>query len=259
MFKVKHFFLVFYLNLLKKVLNFLDKELARLNPDHILNQQIFLELDPRKILENQFKPGSDLSILQIGANDGVSFDDLDTFMSARNCLGVMIEPIKEYYAELVDNFSNYPNIQKLNIAIHAELDKISLHKVNKNSYYKYPNWVKGIASVYSSHLLKLGINENDIEKVEVDAFNLMTIIKQYFKGTQIDYLQIDVEGYDFEIIKMIDFAFAQPRVIKFEYVNLCTTDLSDVITTLKVNGYFLLKTSEDIYAFNIKSVLLNDK
>lgn len=36
----------------------------------------------------------------------------------------------------------------------------------------------------------------------------------------LDYLQIDTEGFDDEIIKMIDFSIIKPKLIKFELVHL---------------------------------------
>ena len=46
----------------------------------------------KKILENSFPVGSKFTILQVGANDGVSFDFLHEIIKTRTT-GVMIEPV----------------------------------------------------------------------------------------------------------------------------------------------------------------------
>ena len=42
---------------------------------------------------------------------------------------------------------------------------------------------------------------------------------EYVKSsvTEIDFLKIDVEGYDFNVIKGNDFSFVKPRVILSEF------------------------------------------
>ena len=41
----------------------------------------------------------------------------------------------------------------------------------------------------------------------------------------LDYLQIDTEGYDVEILKMIDFNIIMPKLIRFECSNLKKSEL----------------------------------
>jgi len=54
-------------------------------------------LNCRLILENNYKQESSFNFIQVGANDGVSFDFLYDFLIKRNSKGIVIEPIKEYY------------------------------------------------------------------------------------------------------------------------------------------------------------------
>ena len=52
----------------------------------------------KKILEYNFR--NKINFIQVGANDGVSFDFLFDFLNTRNSEGLVIEPIKEYFLEL---------------------------------------------------------------------------------------------------------------------------------------------------------------
>lgn len=61
----------------------------------------------KKILEKNFKENSSFSFIQVGANDGVSFDYLFEIVTNRNSKGIVIEPIKEYYDELVKNYESF--------------------------------------------------------------------------------------------------------------------------------------------------------
>jgi hypothetical protein len=53
------------------------------------------------------------------------------------------------------------------------------------------------------------------EKIKVRGFN--SVVEEY-KFQKVDFLTIDAEGMDSEIIKSIDFSFVRPKVICFESV-----------------------------------------
>jgi transcription antitermination factor NusG len=48
----------------------------------------------KRSLEKTFKTNKEFSFIQVGANDGISFDDLYDFVTKRKSFGVVIEPVK---------------------------------------------------------------------------------------------------------------------------------------------------------------------
>lgn len=81
---------------------------------------------------------------------------------------------------------------------------------------------------------------------EVPCINLMDLIfKNNLEG--IDYLQIDAEGFDVQILKMIDFKAVSPKLIRFEYVNLTKIELVEAKDILE--DYNLKKDGSDVYAY----------
>jgi len=78
---------------------------------------------------------------------------------------------------------------------------------------------------------------------KVPTVDLNTIFKQHFKNGQVDFLTIDVEGLDFEIIKTIDFDFIKPKVICVETINY-TEDKTEkknheLINYITAKNYFV--------------------
>ncbi|WP_338733327.1 FkbM family methyltransferase [Mangrovimonas cancribranchiae] len=212
--------------------------------------------DLKRILEKNYPQKSDFNFIQVGANDGVSFDFLYHFVIKRNCSGVVIEPIAEYFEELLENYKDYENIIKVRTAVHNHLKSVQIYKIDNETFHLYPKWVKGIASFQKSNLTKFEIIKPEhIIKETVLAAPLMKIIDlDMFQ--KVDYFQVDTEGYDFEIINMIDFTKINPKIIKAEYVNLNEEDKISMEKFLKLQGYFVFKQGLDLVGIKLNKVIL---
>src|SRR5690606_12891373 len=111
----------------------------------------------RRILEKNYKNNCEFSFVQVGANDGISFDFLYHFVIKRNSTGVLVEPVKEYFDELSINYKKYNRILKVNKALHKTEKKAIIYKVDKTKIDLYPDWVKGIASFDKTNLTKFNV------------------------------------------------------------------------------------------------------
>jgi FkbM family methyltransferase len=210
----------------------------------------------KKLLEKNFKSDSDFTFIQVGANDGVSFDFLYDFVIKRKSEGIVIEPIRSYYDELVVNYSDFPNIIKVNKAIHPSEKSIVINKISPEAVDEYPNWVKGVASLNENHHLKLGIQKQHMQKEVVAADNLMAIINTNYNRKTLNYLQVDTEGYDYEVLKMLNFSVLKPDIIKYETSHISKENNEKLKTLLEKNGYFIIPEIEDNICIQLDIILL---
>ena len=84
----------------------------------------------------------------------------------------------------------------------------------------------------------------------------MDIITTNIDVTQLDYFQVDTEGFDYEVIKMIDFNVVKPRIIKYESVNLNKDDQKNIMIFLKENGYYIFQEFGDTVGFKLQEIKL---
>jgi FkbM family methyltransferase len=209
-----------------------------------------------RILNKNYPLKDNFKFLQVGANDGKSFDFLFSFVIERNTRGIVIEPVKDYYNELCENYKNYNEIKTVNKAIHKNELSITIYKIVKYKLELYPDWVKGIASTNKSHLLKFDIiNEAHISEEIVEADKLMNIIKCY-DFDYFDYFQIDTEGYDFEVLSMFDFTKYKPSMIKAEFINLTSQEKIMTKKILTNNGYYIFFEGLDIIGVDLNKIKL---
>jgi FkbM family methyltransferase len=227
--------------------------MRKLGRGKYLTRKVF---SSRRILERNFPKSTNFNFIQVGANDGVSFDSLYEIVINRKSSGLVIEPIKEYFNLLVLNYIEFENIIKENKAVHPTEKEFPIYKVKKEAYYKYPEWAKGIASFNPSHHEALNIETTDIFQVVVACDHLMNIINKNVENKEIDYLQVDTEGFDYEVVKMIDFKIIKPKIIKFESVSLSVEDIKSVNNLLKMKDYYVFQEGNDVVAVDFKKVRL---
>ena len=202
----------------------------------------------KRMMKRRFAPGGSFKFIQIGANDGVSFDDFYPFVTARKSSGLVVEPIGIYYKQLVQNYEVFPDILPIQAAIHDTEKEATIYYVNPEQLEYLSEWAAGIGSLDPNHHKKLGIDKRHVIEEKVRCLHLMDLIAahQFF---DIDMMQIDTEGYDAKVIQMIDFDRIKPKCIKYEYVNLAPAEHSSTEQLLKARGYKMLRLGIDSIAF----------
>lgn len=207
-----------------------------------------LKINFTKVRENLFAKST--QILIIGANDGLSFDDTFQEIHPNKVSGVVVEPSKKYFHLLKENLKGFSKLKFLNVAISNSNDRIKLYQLNENGIKKMPSWGKGLGSFSKNHLLKFeSIIEDDIEVESVEGKTFCQLCTENLLFN-VDYLQIDTEGFDAEIIKMIDFKNFSVKLLKFEWTNLNQVEIMEVIMILENQGFVCNKLAEDMVCYS---------
>lgn len=144
--------------------------------------------------------------IEVGANDGVSNDPIRDWVIKYKWQGILIEPVKKAFDKLIRNYDGIDGVSFENMAIdNSEVDSAILY-VPKASK---------VASFNKNHPPAKGKKE----KVKVRVSTLNKLVDKY-SISKIDLLNIDAEGYDFEVIKSIDFGKCRPSIIHYEHRHL---------------------------------------
>jgi FkbM family methyltransferase len=236
--------------IIKQVVIFLKRQVYRTGYQIKKTKNfVFLDSILLKLLD---KKGS-INFIQIGANDGKNDDPLHHFIkwNKAKVSGYVLEPVKEYYAELQKNYSGFPTIKTLNLAIHNSETEMIINRVSPQSQAVLPPFVKGIASFKKEHHIHCKVATEHIVEEKVDCISLENLMLQY-NITTVDLLQIDTEGYDAEIILNIDFKKWKPSIINFEYYvpnTMSKETFTTIIDLLHANGYEIWMEVNDITAY----------
>ncbi len=131
---------------------------------------------------------------------------------------ILVEPNKDLINKIKKNYNNMKNVYIYNNAIYYTDDEdIELYIPAKNGVM---GTVAENGLIYSdSHFSLVPMNDwgnkNNMAKITTKSITFDKICSNH-GITNIDYLQIDIEGFDSEIIKMIDFSKYKINTIRFE-------------------------------------------
>jgi FkbM family methyltransferase len=213
-------------------------------PILIRDPSLFVRSNLRYVVAHELAINPRMTFLQIGAFDGVGEDDLRELVAAHNLRGVLVEPQPEAFARLQHTYRNQPQVTLLQAAI-AETE-------GTRDLFCHRTHASMAASFDRNHLKKHGISDHDIVPQPVPCHTVASALR--VAGLDdVDMIQIDAEGYDWPIMRSIDFTRIRPRILRFEYRHMSDGDADECISHLARHGYRFILESHDIIAVRIDS------
>ncbi len=149
--------------------------------------------------------------IDIGAHEGILYSNTCFFENQLKWKGICFEPNPVSYEKLIRN-RNSVCLQKC----------ISNEKGMKQFVSHPTSWVSGLLDKYSEqHAKKWGVQnviaDHSAQVISVDCCLLNDILEQY-KIYEVDFLSIDTEGGELEILKSIDYSKYNIKVIVVENI-----------------------------------------
>lgn len=169
---------------------FIDKcDIFNINPNEV---KFYSQQDEDKyiiqyILKNKINDGT---YIEVGGCDGILYSNTKTLEDFFGFTGILIEPQPYFYSKLIKNRSQNK----------------CFNRAVSNSDYKYISFVGDNAEGGIYENTNTDIKKYNWHPYQVHNSKMKDIIKESgFK--YIDFLIIDVEGSELELLKSIDFSF----------------------------------------------------
>jgi len=186
---------------------------------------------------NYNKEDNNWNLLKIGAFTG-NCDN--SFIPKKYMKNILVEPVKEYFEDLKYNYQNYfPNytVEYVNKAISNSNGVTTIYYPTDTSKI---SWIEQCSSVSKEHILQHGY-DSIIKECKVEKITLNKLVSQY-NIKKLDFLVIDTEGHDYEILMNYDFELLKPKYIQFEYIHMdgyktWNRNYKNLCNYLEENGY----------------------
>lgn len=205
-----------------------------------MNGNFYGQFDTDKIIKEYFGEKTDGNCIEIGAVDGIYISNTLHFEQI-GWNALCIEPNPTYFESLKNNRKNC-----LNFAItNNNIDDIDFTVVTMNS--KNQSSISGLD--IDERLIKLHENlglEPTLSKINVDGRRLDWCIENFFNYETIDFISIDTEGNELDVLKSFDVNRYNIKLMVIEnnynenYVENYLTDLGWVKDKrVEVNDFYI--------------------
>ncbi len=191
------------------------------------------------------------TVIQAGANDGITHDPIHKFIKRDHWKGVLLEPQAYVFNKsLTKIYKKNKSIHTICAAIGEEDGYQKLYKIGFSNLH----WADGLAS-FSYEKIKeafdSGLVRNNCEKYNIEmplspseqivsedvvVISPLTLLERY-QIREIDLLQIDTEGFDYHVIRIFNNAGILPKAIIFENIHLSKEDSQSCQLLLDSNDY----------------------
>ena len=218
------------------------------------------------------KLGRPVTFVQVGANDGITHDPVHLFIKRDGWRGVLLEPqalLCERYLRPL--YAANPGVHVEQAAIGAAPGEATLYTLG----FSEKRWATGVAT-FERDVLQAAVNSGHIARRAVKAGDAIPAGEELIVETQVpvttpaellarygierlDVLQVDTEGYDFEVIKLFDVSRLRPAIINYESAHLSDGDAQACRALLKAEGYTTRISGGDTIAVQPEYVRLLDE
>lgn len=201
-----------------------------------------------------------ISIIQIGANDGVTNDPIGELIL--NCpegiRGLLIEPQRSAFERLSRRYARAPHITCLHAAIDRKAGTRCMYSIDRQSAAERlrRNVSDGIGSFSRRHVeTVLRANSPVLSDHEIDALITeetvpVTTLEEALSGSGFsrpDVMVVDTEGFDADIIQIALEAGIRPTLFQYEHKHLTRSARRCISNRLMREGYRLWTDHADVW------------
>jgi len=143
------------------------------------------------LVDTIFKAKTEGFFIEIGVGNGKELSNTYFFEKNRDWNGLLCEPAKQFNEAI----KSQRTVTLINKAVYTESNKV----------FEFSESIDGEFSSISEHLSENISNNQNTVKYNVETISFNDLCAQYTNGEPIDYLSVDTEGSEYEILSAIDF------------------------------------------------------
>jgi FkbM family methyltransferase len=189
----------------------------------------------------------DAVFIQIGANDGFTGDPLNHLINRPDTSwrGVLVEPVAHLFAKLSERYGHDPALRLERAAIGERDGTIEIHRLQTTADDSL--WLQQLPSLDPALLQQ---NASEFGKAElptvtevVPCLSVATLLARY-QMDRFDLLVIDVEGWDWRLLRQFDLTRLQPKLLLYEHQHLAPEERAQAHQFLAQHTYEWAETEE---------------
>jgi len=200
----------------------------------------YAEFETDKIILETYFPNAIGIMVEVGCADPEIYSMSKLFRDKGwRCIGIEPNP---YFINKQKEVGNEVYQYAVSTENKKDVDFFMVNDYGETQEFTYESF--SALKIHEGYIEKHG-NPSNIETIKVETKRLEDILKHDAKVETIDFLSVDVEGYELDVIKSIDLLKFRPTVIVLE--NYLYDENYNVF--MDENGYSLIQKVEYNYIY----------
>jgi len=195
------------------------------------------------------KNHNNISVIQIGAGDGITFDDTREYLDKYNWDAILLEANPELYQDLKSNFKDRNNYTFAENIISNRNGMVDYLIFPHNAFdeepdlpeYKYK--YKFLGSLYplkntltDDNSTNTHYRNKSSKDIKVQSLTLESFFEKY-SVKNFDILLCNLQGHDWNVLDQLDLEKYKPKFIRLDYMNLSNEHRELAAKKLRDNNY----------------------
>ena len=176
------------------------------------NFKFFSQYDEEIILWRFFKNKRRGFLVDVGAADGVRYSNSRYLIKFFDWNGILIEPHPEFQKHLHSIYAKSKNVHLCNYAV--------ANKTQTSNFYMYGKDKHAQVSTLSDEFKQRVIHTHGdkyLEPIKVETMPLKKLLVEYNSPDKIDFMSIDCEGSDMEVLQSMDWVRFEVNLVCIEH------------------------------------------
>ena len=198
------------------------------------------------------------NFVQIGSNNGKKNDPLHRYILRNGWKGILVEPEKTNFNNLKNTYGLSSGLIFENVGIGTENGEMLFYKV-KDVTEQEPGWYDQIGSFDKNIFLKNIEFGKDLDsRISIEPLPVISFDELLQKNSfrKVDLLHTDTEGFDYKILRSVDFRKYEIRMLIFEMKWMTQPELKDIVRYVRGYGYRIFRCGIDYAGVLLKQVVL---
>jgi FkbM family methyltransferase len=192
------------------------------------------------------------TFVTVGANDGVLGDPVaDLLLADPRWKGLLVEPVPSCFRRLQANYKDPERFSLEQVAVGPTAGVATFYAVSdlaREALPGLPAWTDQLGSFDRNHILKHldGVLAPFVEEIRVTVVPLVELLRVHGIDS-VQLLHIDTEGFDFEVMRSLDFNACTPTGILAEHLHLSPHARSEMKRFMEARGYDVVDCGSDYF------------
>ena len=200
----------------------------------------------------------DAVFVQVGAHDGTQLDPLREEILRRRWTGVLVEPVPYVFARLQENYAGVDRVRFENAAVSDTDGTREFHFLRERTAAdEVWHWYDALGSfrreVLLSHVKQVPDIADRVVSAPMPCLTFDTLCAKHGLD-HVDLVQIDTEGFDYEVVKLIDLDRLAVRLVMYENLHLGDDDRAACEELLTAHGFELMSDGMDTLAVRASTI-----